>query len=169
MRDEPLYVETHLTEEAAPTGDIDASTLSQYGTFLERVRGGLSGSAKTPVTRTTEIFDLLYPQNGVSAICVQCVAKAPLVCELDCGDTGCSHPKIKDPAKTCGATTFNVVDCVSYAKKISEYHGCSVALASRRVNKIRTHLVDFIMRHKAGAPELYLELENMGLVKVKPT
>jgi Zn finger protein HypA/HybF involved in hydrogenase expression len=118
-------------------------------------------------SKSNEIFDLIFPVDGVSPICKMCVRDAPMVCSLSCGETDCTHEKIPDPKYTCGAEKFSMATCVNFSKKIAKYHGCSTTLAARRVEKVRTHFIKYVLSHKDKSElcvSLYEYMQNMHII-----
>jgi hypothetical protein len=110
-------------------------------------------------TKTRAILDILCNSPTSSDICSKCVARAPVVCSEQCHSVNCIHSKVPDPKQTCGATSFSLISCINYNKKLGEYQGVSATLSSR-------YFIKYIEEHRDDdlCSSLHRLLSSRGLL-----
>jgi Zn finger protein HypA/HybF involved in hydrogenase expression len=110
---------------------IDHETDLEFDDLVRDIRQSLPSDPnnKDTVSRTVEIYDILTNPTSGAAICTLCKVSA------------------KTPDATCGADTFILSKCINYSKRIGAYHGCSASLSARRVKKIRSYVLRYMLSH----------------------
>jgi hypothetical protein len=114
------------------------------------------------VSKSQDIFKILTDKNRGKLVCDLCKSNA-MTCLEKCGTSNCSHAKVINNKVSCGADYFSMAECINFSKKIADFHGCSASLTSRRIDKIRRYVIQYI-KDNADTNDVCQEL-NEKLVK----